>query len=77
MGDSVLYSSVLIDIVGEPYCILIIAMAARTVHGLGDINETVEFTATAMVPDTNVDGYENTATDLMKNFLGASSYSIF
>ena len=104
VGDSVLYSWVLIDIVGEPYsilkydqvvhtyCYFIIALllwrvvaAARldasrwllvpftvlAASGVGGINEIVEFAATVMVPDTNVGGYENTAIDLVANFLGA------
>ncbi|MGM0564577.1 MAG: DUF2238 domain-containing protein [Pseudomonadota bacterium] len=104
VGDSVLYSWVLIDIVGEPYsilkydqvvhvyCYFIIALllwrvvaAARldasrwllvpftvlAASGVGGINEIVEFAATVLVPDTNVGGYENTAIDLVANFLGA------
>lgn len=104
VNDSVLYSLVLIDIVGEPYsilkydqlvhayCYFIIALllwrvvataglnaprwllAALTVlaaSGTGGLNEIVEFSATVLVPDTNVGGYENTAVDLVANFIGA------
>lgn len=35
------------------------------------MNEIVEFSATVLVPDTNVGGYENTAIDLVANLLGA------
>lgn len=104
VNGSVLYSLVLIDLVGEPYsilkydqivhtyCYFIIALllwqvvstvkldapqwllAALTVlaaSGVGGMNEIVEFSATVLVPDTNVGGYENTAIDLVANFLGA------
>ncbi|WP_461483419.1 DUF2238 domain-containing protein [Porticoccus sp.] len=104
VNGSVLYSLVLIDIVGEPYsilkydqivhtyCYVIIALllwrvvstvrldapqwllAALTVlaaSGVGGLNEIVEFSATVLVPNTNVGGYENTAIDLVANFLGA------
>jgi hypothetical protein len=39
--------------------------------GLGALNEIVEFAATALVPQTNVGGYTNTALDLVSNLLGA------
>lgn len=104
VNGSVLYSLVLIDLVGEPYsilkydqivhtyCYFIIALllwrvvstvrldapqwllAALTVlaaSGVGGMNEIVEFSATVLVPNTNVGGYENTAIDLAANFLGA------
>jgi len=104
VGDSVLYSLVLIDLIGEPYAILkydqvvhaycyfIVALllwqvvsgarqtlgfgllAGLTVFaamGVGGGNEIIEFAATVLVPDTNVGGYENTAIDLVANFLGA------
>lgn len=104
VNDGVLYSLVLIDIVGEPYsilkydqlvhayCYFIIALllwrvvaaagldaprwllAVLTVlaaNGVGGINEIVEFSATVLVPNTNVGGYENTAIDLVANLLGA------
>jgi uncharacterized membrane protein YjdF len=105
IGDSVLYSFVILDIVGEPYSILkydqlvhaycyfiaalliwhivrkislptasftslaiITVLAASGVVGL---NEIIEFLATVFIPDTNVGGYENTAIDIVSNFLGA------
>lgn len=40
--------------------------------GLGAMNEVVEFTATVLVPETNVGGYLNTALDLVANFVGAT-----
>lgn len=104
VGDGVLYSLVLIDLVGEPYsvlkydqvvhtyCYFIVALllwqvmahalvrssfallAGATVlaaTGVGGLNEIVEFIATVVVPETNVGGYENTAIDLLSNFVGA------
>tara|TARA_R110000823_G_scaffold47903_16_gene121931 strand:- start:20488 stop:21081 length:594 start_codon:yes stop_codon:yes gene_type:complete len=104
VGDSVLYSLVLIDLVGEPYSILkydqvvhaycyfivalllwqVISAARQTLGfgllasltvlaaaGVGGGNEVIEFAATVLVPDTNVGGYENTAIDLVANFVGA------
>lgn len=105
VGDSVLYSFVIIDLVGEPYSILkydqlvhaycyfiaalliwhivrsislpdasFISLAMITVlaaNGIGGLNEIIEFLATVFIPDTNVGGYENTAIDIVSNFLGA------
>lgn len=48
--------------------LLIVVMAGL---GLGALNEIVEFTATVLVPETNVGGYVNTALDLVFNLLGA------
>jgi hypothetical protein len=39
-------------------------------EGLGAINEIIEFTATKIMPNTNVGGYENNAWDLVFNLLG-------
>jgi len=47
---------------------IVIAMAGL---GLGALNEIVEFTMTVLLPNTNVGGYENTAIDLISNFVGA------
>lgn len=47
---------------------IVIAMAGL---GLGALNEIVEFTMTVILPNTNVGGYENTAIDLISNFIGA------
>lgn len=107
VGDGVLYSLVLIDIVPEPYSILkydqvvhtycyfiaallmwqvvsslnkqnhrnsFISMSIITVlaaTGIGGLNEIIEFLATVFIPNTNVGGYENTAIDILSNFLGA------
>ncbi|WP_419195395.1 hypothetical protein [Engelhardtia mirabilis] len=40
--------------------------------GLGAANEIVEFMAVLALPETGVGGYENTAWDLVFNFIGAS-----
>lgn len=48
--------------------------------GAGALNEIVEFTATVLVPKTGVGGYENTALDLVADFIGAilgMAYIIF
>lgn len=104
VGDSVLYSMMLIDLVQEPYSVLkydqvvhaycyfiaalliwkivcsigreasFTTMAFITVlaaSGIGGLNEIIEFLATVFIPDTNVGGYENTAIDIISNFLGA------
>lgn len=47
---------------------IVISMAGL---GLGALNEIVEFLMTVILPNTNVGGYENTAIDLIANFLGA------
>ena len=39
--------------------------------GLGALNEIVEFSATVIVPETGVGGYENTSLDLVSNLIGA------
>ncbi|MCC6675739.1 MAG: DUF2238 domain-containing protein [Phycisphaerales bacterium] len=38
--------------------------------GLGALNEVVEFTATRIMPETNVGGYVNTGWDLVSNLTG-------
>ena len=38
--------------------------------GLGAINETIEFFATLMIPNTNVGDYNNTGWDLVFNLIG-------
>ena len=40
--------------------------------GLGAVNEVVEYILTKTLPETNVGGYENTARDLIANFVGAA-----
>jgi len=47
---------------------VVVAMAGL---GLGALNEIVEFIMTVVLPNTNVGGYENTAIDLISNFVGA------
>lgn len=105
VGSGVLYSYVLIPLVGEPYnilkydqlvhayCYFVVALlmwkvvtqvsrsdasfgllatiAVLAATGVGGLNEMVEFLAVIAVPDTNVGGYENTAIDIVANFLGA------
>jgi putative membrane protein len=39
--------------------------------GIGGINEIIEFSATVLVPDTNVGNYENNAIDIVANLIGA------
>ena len=38
--------------------------------GFGAVNEVIEFTATLLVPETNVGGYVNTGWDLVSNLSG-------
>lgn len=105
VGDSVLYSFVILDIVGEPYSILkydqvvhaycyfiaalliwhivrkvslptasftfLAIITVLAASGVGGLNEIIEFLATVFIPDTNVGGYENTAIDIVSNFIGA------
>ncbi len=47
---------------------VVVAMAGL---GLGALNEIIEFLMTVTLPNTNVGGYENTALDLVSNFIGA------
>lgn len=44
--------------------------------GFGAFNEVVEFAATLALPHTNVGGYENTAWDLVYNFLGSTAAAL-
>lgn len=41
-------------------------------EGLGAVNEIIEFTATQLMPHTNVGDYENNAWDLVFNLLGCT-----
>lgn len=54
--------------------IMVLLIAAGM--GFGAINEVVEFTATLVVPDTNVGGYVNTGWDLVSNLTGATIATI-
>lgn len=40
--------------------------------GLGALNEVIEFTATLIMPETNVGGYTNTGWDLVSNLVGCT-----
>ncbi|MDK1022309.1 MAG: DUF2238 domain-containing protein [Candidatus Hydrogenedentes bacterium] len=40
--------------------------------GFGALNEVIEFTATLLVPETNVGGYVNTGWDLVANLTGTT-----
>lgn len=51
--------------------VLVLCMAAST--GFGALNEVIEFTATLLIPNTNVGGYVNTGWDLVSNLVGAVS----
>ncbi|PID51838.1 MAG: hypothetical protein CR972_05025 [Candidatus Moraniibacteriota bacterium] len=55
----------------------VIFIIVMTSLGLSAVNEIVEFAATVIVPETNVGGYENTAIDLVANFLGALCAGIY
>ncbi len=50
--------------------VLVLCMAAST--GFGALNEVIEFTATLLIPKTNVGGYVNTGWDLVSNLVGAA-----
>ena len=45
--------------------------------GAGALNEIIEFTATVITTETGVGGYENTALDLVSNFIGAIGAVIY
>ena len=45
--------------------------------GLGAFNEIVEFSATLLIPDTNVGGYANTGWDLVANAVGAVCAALY
>jgi uncharacterized membrane protein YjdF len=49
--------------------IMVLCVAAGM--GFGAFNEVVEFTATRILPDTNVGDYENTGWDLVANLAGS------
>jgi len=70
----VLKPSLIKNIANTRSIIFIIVMASL---GLGAVNEIIEFTATVVVPDTNVGGYENTAIDLVADLLGAVGAGIY
>lgn len=45
--------------------------------GAGALNETLEFIATVLVPETNVGGYLNTSLDLIFNMIGATVVAVY
>jgi hypothetical protein len=49
----------------------LMVLCAAAGNGFGAFNEIVEFTATLLLPKTNVGSYENTAWDLVFNALGS------
>ncbi|MEX0933679.1 MAG: hypothetical protein WD003_00240 [Candidatus Paceibacterota bacterium] len=53
---------------------IVVAMAGL---GLGALNEIIEFFMTVLLPSTNVGGYENTALDLVFNFVGTILAAFF
>ncbi|QDU39986.1 hypothetical protein Mal4_43400 [Maioricimonas rarisocia] len=48
-----------------------LTLCAAGSMGFGALNEVIEFTATRIVPETNVGDYVNTGWDLVFNLLGA------
>ncbi|HUF63449.1 MAG TPA: DUF2238 domain-containing protein [Verrucomicrobiales bacterium] len=49
----------------------ILLLCAAAGMGFGAFNEVIEFTATRILPDTNVGDYENTGWDLVSNLVGS------
>ena len=49
----------------------VMALCALAAMGLGAANEIVEFAATKLMRETNVGDYDNNATDLVFNAMGA------
>ena len=45
--------------------------------GAGALNEIVEFTATVLVPETGVGGYNNTMWDIVFNTLGGIAGAVY
>lgn len=54
-----------------------LTLCAAASLGFSALNEIVEFTATLIVPSTNVGGYVNTGWDLVSNAVGAVSAAAF
>ena len=48
----------------------LMVLCAAAGMGFGALNEVIEFTATLLVPETNVGGYVNTGWDLVSNLTG-------
>lgn len=54
--------------IGKVALSVVIIMAGL---GVGAFNEIIEFIITVIMPNSGVGGYENTALDLVSNFIGA------
>ncbi len=50
----------------------LVTLCVMASMGFGALNEVIEFTATRVLPKTNVGGYVNTGWDLVSNLTGAS-----
>ncbi len=50
----------------------LLVLCAMAGMGFGGMNEVIEFTATLLVPETNVGGYVNTGWDLVSNLAGCA-----
>jgi len=50
----------------------LMVLCATAGMGFGSLNEIIEFTATLLVPETNVGGFVNTGWDLVSNLVGTS-----
>jgi hypothetical protein len=48
----------------------LMVLCATAGMGFGSLNEIIEFTATLLVPETNVGGFVNTGWDLVSNLVG-------
>lgn len=57
------------DVVNYPLFVIMVAIFASV--GVSVTNEIIEFSATVLLPQTGVGGYENTMLDLIFNFSGA------
>jgi hypothetical protein len=55
----------------------ILTLSAAAGMGFGALNEVVEFTATLLIPGTNVGGYVNTGWDLVSNLVGVTLAAFF
>ena len=53
---------------------IIVVMAGL---GAGALNEIIEFSATVLVPETGVGGYENTSLDLVADLLGSVIAAVY
>ena len=60
-----------VEVVTPTVGLMILAAAAGM--GFGAMNELVEFSATLLVPETNVGGYLNTGWDLVANLIGSTA----